>query len=69
VSTSAAVQLGLVYVPFLQHIFHTAALDFSDLSIILGLAGVSFVLHELRRRFERKIVAEETFVTTMEELA
>jgi P-type Ca2+ transporter type 2C len=69
VSVSAAVQLGLVYVPFLQSIFHTAPLDFSDLSIILGLAGVSFTLHELRRGFERKIVAEETFVTTMEELA
>jgi P-type Ca2+ transporter type 2C len=69
VSISAAVQLGLVYVPFLQYIFHTTALDFSDLSIIFGLAGLSFMLHELRRRFERRIVAEEAFVMTMEELA
>ncbi|KAG2016017.1 calcium-transporting ATPase [Coprinopsis cinerea AmutBmut pab1-1] len=69
VSTSFLVQLGLVYVPFMQHIFHTAALSFTDLSVLLGLAGTSAVLHECRRFYERKVNADETYAQVMEELA
>ena len=69
VSISAVTQLALVYVPFLQRIFQTAALSFGDLSVILGLAGTSLVLHEGRRTFERKRAAEESFASVMEELA
>ncbi|KAL0057833.1 High affinity Ca2+/Mn2+ P-type ATPase-like protein [Marasmius tenuissimus] len=53
VSISAITQFGLVYVPFLQSIFQTAALSFKDLSVLLFLAGTSFTLHEMRRRWER----------------
>lgn len=69
VSTSFLVQLGLVYVPFMQHIFHTAALSLMDLSVLFGLAGTSAALHECRRYYERKINAEETYAQVMEELA
>lgn len=69
VSISAITQLALVYVPVMQAIFQTAALPMRDLSILLGLAGMSFVLHELRRRYERKLNAEETWVGAVEGLA
>lgn len=69
VSVSVVTQLALVYVPVMQAIFQTAALKLSDLSVILGLACTSFGLHELRRRYERTLDAEETYVMEMEELA
>lgn len=57
VSISFIVQLGLVYVPLMQRIFQTAALDFEDLLLLLFLAGVSFTLHEVRRGYERGLNA------------
>jgi Ca2+-transporting ATPase len=69
VSVSALTQLALVYVPFMQAVFQTAALKLSDLSIILALACTSFGLHEARRQYEKSVDAEETYVTEMEELA
>ncbi|KAF8161376.1 Ca-transporting ATPase [Crassisporium funariophilum] len=69
VSISFLTQLGLVYVGFLQHIFQTAPLDMRDLGIILGLAGTSMCLHEVRRWWERRGDADETFASVMEELA
>ncbi|TFK44983.1 Ca-transporting ATPase [Crucibulum laeve] len=69
VSISALTQLALVYVPMMQNVFQTAALSSKDLSVILGLATMSMVLHEGRRQYERKINADETFVSVMEELA
>ncbi|KAF7294027.1 Calcium-transporting ATPase 1 [Mycena kentingensis (nom. inval.)] len=68
VSISAFSQLCLVYVPFLQAIFQTAALDFGDLGILLGLAGTSFVLHEGRRRYERKINLDLVWAQGLEEV-
>ena len=59
VSISAITQLGLVYVPFMQAVFQTEALPMGDLSMLVGLGGMSMGLHELRRRYERKAVAEE----------
>lgn len=69
VSISAITLLALVYVPMMQSIFQTAALSFSDLSVILSLAGVSFGLHEVRRRMEREANAKESYASAMEELA
>jgi len=54
VSISFLVQITLIYVPFMQAIFQTEALRARDLSILLCLAGTSMVLHEARRRWERK---------------
>lgn len=68
-STSFIVQLSLVYVPFMQSIFQTAALPFSDLAVLLGLAATSATLHQFRRYYERKINADETYAQVMEELA
>ncbi|KAG6918869.1 hypothetical protein DXG01_010933 [Tephrocybe rancida] len=69
VSVSALTQLALVYVPFMQKIFQTAALSLSDLSVILSLAALSLVLHEGRRTYERKLNAEESYTNVMEEMA
>ncbi|KAJ7251151.1 hypothetical protein B0H12DRAFT_1219613 [Mycena haematopus] len=55
VSISAVSPLALVYVPFMQAISQTDALDFGDLDVILGLATTSFALHEGRRRYERRL--------------
>ncbi|KAF5375534.1 hypothetical protein D9615_009193 [Tricholomella constricta] len=69
VSVSALTQIALVYVPFMQRIFQTAALSLSDLSVILALVGLSMALHEARRAYERKLNAEESYASVMEELA
>ena len=69
VSVSFLVQLGLVYVPFMQAIFHTAAVSFRDLSVLLGLGATSAILHECRRFYERRIDADETYAQVMEEIA
>ncbi|KAK7014776.1 High affinity Ca2+/Mn2+ P-type ATPase-like protein [Paramarasmius palmivorus] len=58
VSISAITQFGLVYVPLMQSVFQTAALSMKDLSVILMLAGISFVLHEMRRAWERQRMTE-----------
>ncbi|KAJ7672090.1 hypothetical protein B0H17DRAFT_1017457 [Mycena rosella] len=68
VSISAISQLALVYVPFMQAIFQTAALDLGDLAIILALAGTSFALHEGRRRYERQLNLDLTWATDVEEI-
>ncbi|KAJ7072897.1 Ca-transporting ATPase [Mycena amicta] len=68
VSISAVSQLGLVYVPFMQAIFQTAALDLGDLGIILALAGMSFALHEGRRRYERQLNLDLTWAQGLEEV-
>ncbi|KAJ6488267.1 Ca-transporting ATPase [Mycena vitilis] len=61
VSISAVSQLALVYVPFMQAIFQTAALDLGDLGVIIALAGTSFALHEGRRRYERQLNQDLTW--------
>lgn len=67
VSISFITQLGLIYVPFLQAIFQTAALDFGDLMTLLILAGTSFGLHEGRRQYERSLNVNVTYASVMEE--
>jgi Ca2+-transporting ATPase len=70
VSISLLTQLALVYVPFLQAIFQTAALSRRDLGVIFLLAGCSFGLHEVRRRWERSGEEERGYTSAaMEELA
>lgn len=69
VSVSFMAQLGLVYVPFMQAVFQTEALENRDLLMILSLAGTSMVLHEVRRTFERTLNTDNTYVNMMEEMA
>jgi Ca2+-transporting ATPase len=70
VSISALTQLALVYVPFLQAIFQTDALGSRDLGVLLLLAGSSFGLHEVRRRWERRKEEEAGYTNVaIEELA
>lgn len=54
VGISFIAQLLLIYFPPLQSVFQTESLSFHDLSVLLALAGVSFSLHEARRKYERK---------------
>lgn len=67
VSVSFIVQLSLIYVPFMQKIFQTAALDLADLLLLFSLAAISFGLHEARRSYERKLNAAITSSSVMEE--
>ncbi|KAI0076399.1 calcium-transporting P, partial [Panus rudis PR-1116 ss-1] len=69
VSISFIVQLSLIYVPFMQAVFQTAALDFYDFSTLLVLAAISMTLHEGRRRYERALNADLTFAHVAEEMA
>ncbi|KIM40406.1 hypothetical protein M413DRAFT_73709, partial [Hebeloma cylindrosporum] len=69
VSISFVTQLALVYVGFMQKIFHTAPLGFGDLGIILGLAMGSFGMHEGRRWYERRLERDEVWVGSVGELA
>lgn len=62
-------QLTLVYVPFMQAIFQTDALPWSDLSTLLILAVTSFVLHEGRRRYERTLDVDAYTDVSVAELA
>lgn len=59
VTISFLCQLALIYIPLLQHVFQTEALGARDLFMLLGLAATSMGAHEVRRWWERKIVAEE----------
>ncbi|KZV61334.1 calcium-transporting P [Peniophora sp. CONT] len=69
VSASLAAQLALVYVPVMQAVFQTEALAMNDLGLLVMLGAGSFTLHELRRRYERKLAAGETFASAVEEMA
>ncbi|KAG8952440.1 High affinity Ca2+/Mn2+ P-type ATPase-like protein [Tulasnella sp. 424] len=55
VSVSLMVQLGLIYLPFMQAVFQTESLSLRDLFTLICLAGTSFSLHEARRTYERKL--------------
>ena len=65
VGVSFVVQLGLIYVPPLQHIFQTEALSIRDLFMLFGLAATSMGLHEGRRWYERGLVEREILEQTM----
>ena len=70
VSISFIAQMCLIYLPFMQMIFQTEALPLKDLFHLLGLAAVSFTLHEFRRRFERSLAASNTtYIRVTDELA
>ncbi|GJE98186.1 calcium-transporting ATPase [Phanerochaete sordida] len=67
VSVSFVVQLALIYVPLMQGVFQTDALDLGDLAMLLILAGISATLHEGRRRYERSLNADLTYSHVAEE--
>lgn len=52
VGVSFAVQMLLIYVPFLQGIFQTTSLGLSDLMLLLFIAGIAAGLHSMRRNLE-----------------
>lgn len=46
-------QMCVIYVPFLQDIFHTKALNFNELFICMGLSSIIFWAVELEKWFKR----------------
>lgn len=69
VSTSFLVQLGLIYLPFMQSIFQTEALSMTDISRLLLIGAVSAALHEVRRRYERSLNADLSYANSAQEMA
>ena len=61
--------MGIVYVPFMQGVFQTVGLAGNDLGFVMVIAGIGFVLHEGRRRYERSVNADLVFASVMEEMA
>ena len=53
-----ALQLALIYVPFLQPIFKTEALSFGELMFALALSSVIFAVVEAEKFFKRGFCAE-----------
>jgi Ca2+-transporting ATPase len=51
---TAAVQLALVYVPFLQPIFETTALTATELLVVLLVAPIPFFAVEIEKWFRRR---------------
>lgn len=54
VASSLALQFMLLYVPFFQNVFHTAALSFKEWLIITGVAATGFVYLEVHKLLARK---------------
>jgi Ca2+-transporting ATPase len=44
-----ALQMAVIYVPFLQNIFDTTALSFGQLMLSLGLSAIIFIVVELSK--------------------
>jgi Ca2+-transporting ATPase len=59
VSMSLLLQMAVVYVPFLQSVFHTVALSGKDLGISLALSTAVFWLAELEKALRRRGVKGE----------
>jgi Ca2+-transporting ATPase len=56
IALAVALQMAVVYVPFLQKAFGTVALSIWDWAVILGAGGALFLIEELR-----KVVAPKLF--------
>ena len=69
ISVSLLVQLTLIYVPLMQAVFQTEALAWSDMQTLLLLAATSMLLHEGRRRYEKKLNATGMYNVMVQELA
>jgi Ca2+-transporting ATPase len=54
---TAAVQLALVYVPFLQPIFETTALNATELLVVLLVTPIPFIAVELEKWVRRRLEA------------
>ena len=52
--TTFLLQLGLIYVPFLQNIFGTSALTFGELALSLLLSTIVFIFLEIEKWYRRR---------------
>ena len=53
ITASFVLQVGVVYIPFLQGFFHTVPLAFEDWLIIIPIAFSILVVDEVRKYFVR----------------
>lgn len=61
VALTFILQLAVIYVPFLNPIFHTAPLSLADLVICIALSSIVFVLVEIEKAlFRRGLIYQET---------
>ena len=51
VLATSAMQLAVVYIPFLQSVFHTQALSLMDLAISLSVSAIIFHVLEFEKWF------------------
>ncbi len=51
---SVIIQLALIYVPFLQPIFETTALNVTELAVVVLVAPMPFVAVEVEKWFRRR---------------
>jgi Ca2+-transporting ATPase len=49
-----ALQMATIYVPWLQPLFHTAALSAGELALCFGLAAVVFGVVEIEKAWRRR---------------
>jgi Ca2+-transporting ATPase len=49
-----ALQMAVIYVPFLQNIFDTTALTFGQLMLSLGLSMIVFIVVEVAKVIRQK---------------
>jgi Ca2+-transporting ATPase len=49
-------QMGTIYLPFLQPVFRTQALSISELMICFGLSSIVFIAVEIEKSIKRRIM-------------
>jgi Ca2+-transporting ATPase len=54
VALTVALQLAVVYVPWLQPVFHTHALSAAELALCVGLSSLVFVAVEIEKAWRRR---------------
>jgi P-type Ca2+ transporter type 2C len=53
-------QFVVIYFPFMQEVFHTKALSFSELAVCIGLSSIIFWIVEIEKRFfSRRVISEQ----------
>ena len=57
VVVTAIVQLALIYVPFLQPIFETTALNATELAVVLLVTPIPFIAVEIQKWIARRRAA------------
>jgi Ca2+-transporting ATPase len=55
VSATVLLQLAVIYIPFLNKFFHTQPLTFTELMIVTGVSGITFLVVEIEKGVKRRM--------------